>query len=367
MDSRMNILSESLVNISDHTYKVILSKNFLGLSKEISSINNISSFHIITEKKLNELYGKELSEELSKLNLPFKFIIIKGKESNKHISKVRSVYNSLIKNGADRRSVILALGGGVVGDFSGFIAASFLRGIRFIQVPTTLLACVDSSVGGKVAVNADLGKNMIGSFHQPELVFAPIHTLINTLPDKEWKCGLSEVLKHSLLEGGTFFDFMKNVNRKDLKNPETISTFIRESVAFKSKIVSQDPKENGIRAVLNLGHTTGHAIESLLNYKKLSHGEAVGIGLITALFLSIKKFNLDKNILYETLKIMKNLKLPFKTNLGNNQLIHHMKHDKKNFNGKIFFILLENLGKPKYGVEVTEDEIYHALENQKII
>jgi len=367
MDSRMNILSESLVNISNHTYKVILSKNFLGLSKEISLINNISSIHIITEKKINELYGKELSEELSILNIPFKFIIIKGKESNKHISKVRNVYNSLIKNGADRKSVILALGGGVVGDFSGFIAASFLRGIRFVQVPTTLLACVDSSVGGKVAVNADLGKNMIGAFHQPELVFAPIHTLINTLPDKEWKCGLSEVLKHSLLEGGTFFEFMKNVNIKDLKNPETISTFIRESVSFKSKIVSQDPKENGIRAVLNLGHTTGHAIESLLNYKKLSHGEAVGIGLITALLLSIKKFNLDKSILSDTLKIMKNLKLPFKTNLENKQLIHHMKHDKKNYNGKIFFILLENLGNPKYGIEVTEEEIYQALENQKNI
>jgi 3-dehydroquinate synthase len=367
MDSRMNILSENLVNISNHTYKVILSKNFLGLSKEISLINNISSIHIITEKRINELYGKELSEELSILNIPFKFIIIKGKESNKHISKVRNVYNSLIKNGADRKSVVLALGGGVVGDFSGFIAASFLRGIRFVQVPTTLLACVDSSVGGKVAVNADLGKNMIGAFHQPELVFAPIHTLINTLPDKEWKCGLSEVLKHSLLEGGTFFEFMKNINRKDLKNPETISTFIRESVSFKSKIVSLDPKENGIRAVLNLGHTTGHAIESLLNYKKLSHGEAVGIGLITALHLSINKFNLDRITLSDTIKIMKNLKLPFKINLENKQLIHHMKHDKKNYNGKIFFILLENLGNPKYGIEVTEEEIYQALENQKNI
>jgi len=367
MDSRMNILSESVVNISNHTYKVILSKNFSGLSKEISLLNNISSINIITEKRINELYGKELSEELNKLNIPFKFIIIKGKESNKHISKVRTVYNSLIKNGADRKSVILALGGGVVGDFSGFIAASFLRGIRFVQVPTTLLACVDSSVGGKVAVNADLGKNMIGAFHQPEVVFAPIHTLINTLPDKEWKCGLSEVLKHSLLEGGTFFEFMKNVNMKDLKNPETISTFIRESVSFKSKIVSQDPKENGIRAVLNLGHTTGHAIESLLNYKKLSHGEAVGIGLITALFLSINKFNLDRITLSDTIKIMKNLKLPFKTNLENKQLIHHMKHDKKNYNGKIFFILLENLGNPKFGIEVTEEEIYQALENQKNI
>ena len=339
----------------------------MGLSKEISLINNISSIHIITEKRINELYGKELSEELSILNIPFKFIIIKGKESNKHISKVRNVYNSLIKNGADRKSVLLALGGGVVGDFSGFIAASFLRGIRFVQVPTTLLACVDSSVGGKVAVNADLGKNMIGAFHQPELVFAPIHTLINTLPDKEWKCGLSEVLKHSLLEGGTFFEFMKNINRKDLKNPETISTFIRESVSFKSKIVSLDPKENGIRAVLNLGHTTGHAIESLLNYKKLSHGEAVGIGLITALHLSINKFNLDRITLSDTIKIMKNLKLPFKINLENKQLIHHMKHDKKNYNGKIFFILLENLGNPKYGIEVTEEEIFQALENQKNI
>ena len=360
----MNILSKNEVTLSNHTYQVILADSFVGLSKQMANLGFISSIHILTENRIQDLYGEELKKELLQLNIPVHLILIKGKESNKHISKVRDVYNSLITNGADRKSIILALGGGVVGDFSGFIAASFLRGIRFIQVPTTLLACVDSSVGGKVAVNADLGKNMIGAFHQPELVYAPVHTLINSLPDKEWKCGLSEVLKHSLLEGGSFFEFMTHLKKKDIKKTENVSKFIQESVNYKSKIVSQDPKENGIRAVLNLGHTTGHAIESLMNFKKISHGEAVGIGLITSLILSIQKFQLSETVLLETKKIMKNLKLPYKTKLNTQDLINHMRHDKKNSNGKLFFILLENLGQPRFGIEVSENEISLALETQ---
>lgn len=360
----MSYLSENEVTLSNHTYQVILADSFAGLSKQIAALGFISSIQILTEDHIHDLYGEDLKRELLHLNIPIHLIIIKGKESNKHISKVRDVYNSLITNGADRKSIVLALGGGVVGDFSGFIAASFLRGIRFIQVPTTLLACVDSSVGGKVAVNADLGKNMIGAFHQPELVFAPLHTLINSLPDKEWRCGLSEVLKHSLLAGGFFFEFMTHLKKKDIKKTENVSKFIQESVYYKSKIVSQDPKENGIRAVLNLGHTTGHAIESLMNFKKISHGEAVGVGLITSLILSQQKFQLSEEVLLETIKIMKNLKLPYKTKLDIQDLISHMKHDKKNSKGKLYFILLEKLGQPRFGVEVSEEEIFRALKTQ---
>jgi 3-dehydroquinate synthase len=360
----MSILKENSVNLESHNYKVILSESFNGINDYSKYIQNISSFQIITEKNIYDLYSSELSSELSSTNIPFNYIIIKGKESNKHISKVGSVYNQLIQNKADRKSVILALGGGVVGDFSGFIASTYLRGIRFIQIPTTLLACVDSSVGGKVAVNADLGKNMIGSFHQPELVFAPIHTLINTLPIKEWKCGISEVIKHSLLDGKDFFDKMKTINKRDFKSLENISFYISESVRYKSKIVGIDPKEVGLRAVLNLGHTTGHAIESFLNYKKISHGEAVGIGIITALLLSQKIMGLAEDILASTVKIMKRLGLPYKTNLNPSTLVEHMKHDKKNSKGKIYFVLLSALGDPKFGVEINETEIINALNIQ---
>jgi len=360
----MSIIRENSVNLENHNYKVVLSESFSGINEYLKDIQNISSFQIITEKNIYDLYNAELSSQLSSLTIPFHFIIIKGKESNKHISKVGNVYNQLIKNSADRKSVILALGGGVVGDFSGFIASTFLRGVRFIQIPTTLLACVDSSVGGKVAVNADLGKNMIGSFHQPELVFAPLNSLINSLPLKEWKCGISEVIKHSLLDGGEFFEKMQTISKKDLKSVDNISFYITESVKYKSKIVGMDPKENGIRAVLNLGHTTGHAIESFLNYKKISHGEAVGIGIITALLLSQNKLGLSDKVIKNTVKIMKRLNIPYKTNLNPAILIDHMKHDKKNSKGKIFFVLLSSPGEPKFGIETGESEISDAIHIQ---
>ena len=360
----MSIIKENSVNLENHNYKVVLSESFNGINDYLLNIQNVSSFQIITEKTLYDLYNVELSKELSSLNIPFQFIIIKGKESNKHISKVGIVYNHLIKNRADRKSVILALGGGVVGDFSGFIASTFLRGIRFVQIPTTLLACVDSSVGGKVAVNADLGKNMIGSFHQPELVFAPLNTLTNSLPLKEWKCGISEVIKHSLLDGDIFFEKMQIITKKNFKSVDNISFYITESVRYKSKIVGMDPQENGIRAVLNLGHTTGHAIESFLNYKKISHGEAVGIGIITALILSQNKLGLSEKVIKNTVKMMKKLGVPYKTNLNPPILIDHMKHDKKNSKGKIYFVLLSSLGEPKFGIEVSESEIANAIQIQ---
>lgn len=362
----MKIHSESTIEIDSHQYKIILSENFSGLKDYLSGFEKISSFQVITEKKIYLMYGDDLKKELENLNIPIHFIFIKGKEKNKHIRKVRSTYNQLIYNGADRKSVIIALGGGVVGDYAGFISATFLRGLRFIQAPTTLLACVDSSVGGKVAVNADLGKNMIGAFHQPILVYAPLFTLAS-LPEKEWKCGLAEVLKHSLLNGGEFFDFLSSLKEEEIKKTENVVSFIRESVRFKAHIVSQDPKEKGLRAILNLGHTTGHAIESLMNYKKLSHGEAVGIGLITALLLSIEKYNLPDDILEKTLKVMSLFGLKKSINLNSNKILEHMQHDKKTINGKIYFVLLKSPGTYSFGVEVSDKEILEALEKQQTL
>lgn len=359
----MKILSENSIKIDSHEYKIILGENFSGLKDFLLNFETVSSFQIITEKKIYDLYGKELKSELENLNIPIHFIFMKGKEKNKHIKKVKSAYNQLIYNGADRKSVIIALGGGVVGDYAGFISATFLRGLRFVQIPTTLLACVDSSVGGKVAVNADLGKNMIGAFHQPILVFAPIHTL-SSLPEKEWRCGYAEVLKHSLLSGGSFFNFMSSITQEETKKTENIVNYIKESVQFKASIVSQDPKEKGVRAVLNLGHTTGHAIESLLNYKKLSHGEAVGIGLVTALMLSMEKFKFPEEAFFNTLKIMNAFGLRKSIKLNPNKIFKHMQHDKKTIKGKIYFVLLNSPGDFLFGVEVTEEEIIRVLQKQ---
>ncbi|MBK8395979.1 MAG: 3-dehydroquinate synthase [Leptospiraceae bacterium] len=359
----MQISSEK-VEFGTTKYNVVLYENFEGLSMELQEIQNVSRLIIITEKKVSKLYLDSLLTELKQLSIPVGVIIIKGKEKNKHIDRLKKVYNQLIELNADRKSVILALGGGVVGDFSGFVAATFLRGIRFVQVPTTLLACVDSSVGGKVAVNADKGKNMIGAFHQPELVYAPLHTL-KTLEEKEWKCGLAEVLKHSLLTGGEFFEKIKSANFESIYDQNSIKVFISESVKFKTSIVAEDEKETGKRAILNLGHTLGHAIESLTNYKKYSHGESVAIGLVLALILSKEKAGFSDESFKEVLQIMKNLKLPLlDKKLSPEKLVEHMMHDKKTSDRKIKFILLNQVGNASFGNVIGEEEIVSAIKLQ---
>lgn len=366
MDPRMKPLSQNKVKTEVNEYEILLYETFSGLGEELEKLESFTKVFVITEKQIADLYYAELETELSKISIEPVLICIKGKEKNKHISQTYSVYNSLIQNQVDRKSLILALGGGVVGDFSGFIASTILRGIRYVQIPTTLLACVDSSVGGKVAVNADLGKNMIGCFYQPSLVFAPLHTL-QTLPKKEWKCGLAEVIKHSLLSGEKFFDKLKNVTRVNYKKLENIVFYINESVALKAKIVSEDPKEQGKRAILNLGHTMGHAIESYLNYKKLTHGEAVSIGLITALILSENILGLSLDVREEVLWIMKNLSMPYKIDIEPKVAVEHMKYDKKNVNDSILYVLLKSLGEATYGNVVHENEIMKAIEIQKQI
>lgn len=360
-------ISAETVEFGQTKYNVVLYDDFEGLSSELEKIQNVSKFIIITEKKVAKLYLDSVLLELEKLNQSVSVIFTKGKEKNKHIDRLKNVYNHLIELGADRKSVILALGGGVIGDFAGFVAATFLRGIRFVQIPTTLLACVDSSVGGKVAVNADKGKNMIGAFHQPELVFASLNSL-ETLEEKEWKCGLAEVLKHSLLTGGALFETMKTATFEDVFNKNSLRIFISESVKFKTSIVAEDERETGKRAILNLGHTLGHAIESLTNYKKYSHGEAVAIGLVLALILSKQKMGFKEETFQEVVKIMQNLKLPLKDeSLSAKKLVEHMMHDKKTSNNQIKYILISNIGEASWGNVLSEEEIVSAIKTQQAL
>ena len=349
------------VKTSRNTYSVILAETFLGLAEELKKIPKISRFVIITEKKIARLYEKDLLAELKKTGIATSSVYIPGGEKNKHINRLLPVYNQLIRLGADRNTVILSLGGGVVGDFSGFVASSYLRGVRFVQLPTTLLACVDSSVGGKVAINVDLGKNMVGAFYQPELVFAALYTL-NTLPQKEWKCGYAEILKHALLSGQTFYNKFaaSSIDAIDYKS-SLLKYFIIESVRFKASIVGKDEKETGLRAILNLGHTTGHAIESLTNYTKYSHGEAVAMGLVVAMTLSGKLQGFPAATMDDVIMTMAKYRLPTGIPHKANDILRHMKHDKKNNDNKLNFVLLQNIGKPVYGIAVDPKSVKVAL------
>ncbi|MCE9598213.1 MAG: 3-dehydroquinate synthase [Spirochaetia bacterium] len=286
-------------------------------------------------------------------------------ERNKHISRLADIYNWLIENRIDRKSVLVAIGGGVVGDFVGFVAATILRGVRFVQVPTTLLSAVDSSVGGKVAVNVDHGKNMVGAFYHPELVYCNV-SMFQTLPDSEWACGFSEIVKHCCMEKtGKDLEFLES-NIDQIRSPEILIQIVRDSAAFKASIVSEDPKELGLRSILNLGHTTAHALESITEYKQFSHGQAVSRGLVTALLLSLAKCGLSREFVERVLKLMAGLGLPMDTcGFEATDLFEHMKFDKKNTGDTIRFVLLEGQGKPVYGVPMSRDEFQTAWTQQK--
>lgn len=337
----------------------------------IDKIRNkkFTNLYIITDKNVYKIYKDFLNSLTQKLNIK-KIIILKPGEKNKHLKKTFSVYENFIKSGIDRKSGILAIGGGVVGDFSGFIASTILRGVPFIQIPTTLLSMVDSSVGGKVAVNIDVGKNMIGAFYQPIAVFCNIDFL-KTLPDREWLCGLTEMFKHSLLDKKVYKTLKETIlNNPDYKkwDNDIWKELIYQSISVKAKVVSKDEKEKNLRSILNLGHTIGHALESLTHYKKFSHGEAVSRGLVTALLLSKKKYNLSEKQFKEIINLMMLLKLPLNTaGFYDKQIWTHLQYDKKNQSNKIKYIYLKEIGKPIYDSELFWEDFQFAWKEQKAL
>ncbi len=283
-------------------------------------------------------------------------IVLPDGESYKDWVTLQKIFDALLTYGADRKSVLIALGGGVIGDMVGFAAASFMRGIRFIQVPTTLLAQVDSSVGGKTGINHPLGKNMIGAFHQPVAVIADLDTL-KSLPPRELSAGLAEVIKHGAIADDEFFNWIEN-HRHELLNCDSnaMSHAVERSCEIKSAVVAADEKESGIRAILNFGHTFGHAIESGLGYGEWLHGEAVGCGMVMAADLSSRLGYLKTEEVSRIKKLIAAMGLPnCAPKLGNDRYFELMRIDKKSEGGEIRYITLEKIGKAK--IEAIDDAI----------
>lgn len=298
---------------------------------------------------------------------PDEVILLKQGEEEKHIRNLQPVYEKLLDGGVDRKSVILALGGGVVGDFAGYVAATILRGVRFLQFPTTLLAAVDSSVGGKVAVNLDRGKNMVGAFYHPAFVYFNVDTL-RTLPETEWVCGLAEMAKHAMLSSDkSIFDFLEK-HAGHMRDPasDDLVQAVMQSIGVKASVVGQDEKEEGLRAVLNLGHTTAHSIESVTGYSTFSHGAAVSRGLVTMLFLSQAVLGLGDDDAARMLGLLERLRLPMGTaGLNADDLLAHMKYDKKTEAGVPRFVLLKGIGSPEFGCRVEPDAFRRAWQTQE--
>lgn len=356
MEAAANI---RLPGSAPYEYPIFIQESYAGLAQILRE--RPGKLFVISQKGLEsvlDLFFRESGVPRDRL-----YLIEQGEE-NKHLNQLGEVYNWLIQSGIDRSSSIIAPGGGVVGDFAGFVASTILRGVPFIQIPTTLLASVDSSVGGKVAVNADFGKNMVGSFYHPAFVYCNV-SVFSTLPEDEWSCGFAEIVKHSFLEETSRDLNYLEQNAQNIRKPEILSLVIRDNVRFKASIVSQDEKETGLRSILNLGHTTAHALESITQYKKFSHGQAVSRGLVTALLLS-EKTGLSATDRERMFSLMQKLALPLDTaGFGAAELLEHMKFDKKNTGGQIRFVLLEKPGKPVFGIPITAEEFENAWSAQK--
>jgi 3-dehydroquinate synthase len=315
---------------------------------------SVSKVLVISDESVASLYLEKVKEILkAQFDEPLSFVIPAG-ESAKSFEMYYQCQTFALEKGLDRSSVILALGGGVVGDLAGFVAATFMRGIPFIQIPTTLLAH-DSAVGGKVAINHELGKNMIGAFHQPNAVLYDID-LMKTLPKIELRSGFAEVIKHGLIWDPEFYEWLtENITSlNDLKG-EKLQYAVLKGVAVKAKVVSEDEQEKGLRAILNFGHTLGHAIEAESGYGKITHGDGVAIGMIFALKVSEKIFN--RNLSSENIKEWFSL-FGFPTSIPEQleaeKLLERMKHDKKATSGKVKMVLLKNIGETV--IQDIEDE-----------
>lgn len=324
---------------------------------------NATRLVIISNPVVDGLYGAVLRQALAPLGKPVMTIIVPDGESFKSLDTLNTIYDRMLAEKLDRRAVILALGGGVIGDMAGFAAATYMRGIRYMQIPTTLLAQVDSSVGGKTAVNHPLGKNMIGAFYQPVSVDIDIDVL-RTLPAREVSAGLAEVIKYGLILDAAFFEWCeRNVAQLVALDADALAYAIGRCCELKAQVVSEDEKETGLRAILNLGHTFGHAIEAGLGFGTWLHGEAVACGLVQAAVLSGKVLDLPADDIERVRQLVRAIGCPdVAPDLGQDSWLDLMQGDKKTEGGEIRYVLLPGIGQavvqaaPLDKVQETLDE-----------
>ena len=336
------------VDLGNRSYPIYIGTDLIDQASLFNACEKSTSIYIVSNTTVAPLYAERLTKTLNTFGKPVRTIVLPDGESYKDWKNLQLIFDDLLKFGADRQTMLVALGGGVIGDMTGFAAASFMRGIRFIQVPTTLLAQVDSSVGGKTGINHPLGKNMIGAFHQPAAVIADLNTL-KTLAPRELSAGLAEVVKHGAISDAQFLDWIEaNASALLACDTEAMGHAVLRSCEIKSAVVSADEREGGIRATLNFGHTFGHAIEAGMGYGEWLHGEAVGCGMVLGADLS-RRLNYISDADFQRLtKIIQSMNLPITPpKFGADRYMELMQVDKKTEGGQIRYVVLEKIGKAK--------------------
>jgi 3-dehydroquinate synthase len=353
------------VSLGNRSYAIKIAPGLLKqLGGECARLKFGDRCAIITDTNAGIKFAKPAYDSLAKAGFFPTLITIPSGETAKSLRTVQNCYNHLAAQRLERKSFIVALGGGVVGDLAGFVAATYLRGIPFVQMPTTLLAQVDSSVGGKTGVNLRAGKNLVGAFYQPRLVLCDLDTL-KTLPEREFRAGLAEVIKYGVIYDATLFARLERDLSKILKrNEKILAPIIARCCEIKAEVVSQDETENGLRAILNFGHTIGHAIENSSGYGKFLHGEAIAIGQVAAAKLSLKILGLPKRDIERIENLFQRASLPTQIQLNSNQrqkLFAAMCLDKKVSAGEIKFVLAKKIGSVIWGQKVSTALIEEIL------
>jgi 3-dehydroquinate synthase len=354
------------IDLGQRSYPIYVGDNLLSnniiFKKHIQS-NKIA---IVSNTTVAPLYLDTVISALGNDKEIIQIILPDG-EQYKNIDTLNQIYDGLLQNKCDRDILLIALGGGVIGDITGYAAATFMRGVKFIQIPTTLLSQVDSSVGGKTGINHTLGKNMIGAFYQPQCVIADVNVL-NTLPDRELSAGIAEVIKYGLIKDYPFFEWLEhNMNSLLSKKTELLVEAISRSCINKAEVVSQDEFESskGIRATLNLGHTFGHAIENAMGYGNWLHGEAVACGMVMAAFLSKELSWLTEADFNRIINIISSAKLPINPpNISQEKFVDLMQSDKKTHNNQIHLVLQKAIGKAILTRDYSQEDFLYTLQQK---
>jgi 3-dehydroquinate synthase len=352
------------VNLGPRSYDIeIGSGNLTEAARFCDAEQDDSHAVVITDSNVDELYSEAVTEQLAELGCEVDILVVEAGEQSKSPDVAAELWEKMLDEGADRSTVVFALGGGVVGDLAGFVAATFGRGLRFVQIPTTLLAQVDSSVGGKVGINLPGGKNMVGAFWQPRGVLIDVDVL-QTLPDREYRAGLAEVVKYGVIQDADFFAYLEaNIDAINDRDAAVLTRIVERCCRLKADVVEQDEREEtGLRSILNYGHTFCHAFEAATNYEQLLHGEGVAIGMMCAARLAQRLGRVDAAFTDRQRKLLETFQLPLDVpDVEHDELIELMFRDKKVDRGKLRFVLPTRLGHVELVRDVETKDILGAL------
>ncbi len=356
-------MSKVHIDLADRSYDVWCEYGMLdSLGEKISSLGLSNHCALITDSNVEVHYAESVTTALIAAGISISHHVVKAGEAAKSMANVEKLCREMTQSGHGRKSFVLALGGGVVGDLAGFVAAVFYRGIPFVQIPTTIVSQVDSSVGGKTGVNIAEGKNLVGAFHQPKVVIVDPSTL-STLPGREYREGYAEVIKHAAIRDEAMFDDLEKLDPMDQRPPADL---LARNLAIKARVVEEDEQElNDTRALLNFGHTIGHGIEASLPYGELLHGEAISLGIRAAVYLSQKRSTLSVAEGMRILALLKAFQLPLilDEKIATDTIMQKLLTDKKFSSGSIRFVLLKALGVSFVSDEITETDLREAIEH----